>query len=240
MDKLFPIVILAGGLATRLGSLSKTIPKSLILIDEEPFIAHQLRLLKRKKKKKVILCIGYLGTLIQAYIKDGKQFGLSITYSNDGEQLLGTAGAIQNALSILSEGEDFFVLYGDSYLPIDYRKIQKFFQKQARPALMTVFKNNNRGDISNIEYTNYQIIKYDKKNKTAHMTHIDYGLSVFKKNIFSSAHTFNDLSDLYQMLLAENRLASYEVFQNFYEIGSINGLNKFKKLVKKWKFLYDR
>ncbi|MGC1853845.1 MAG: sugar phosphate nucleotidyltransferase [Candidatus Aquirickettsiella sp.] len=231
MDKLFPIVILAGGLATRLGALSQTKPKSMILVDEEPFITHQLRLLKNQGFEKVILCIGYLGDLIRTYVKDGKQFGLSVTYSVDGEQLLGTAGAIQNALPILDE--NFFVLYGDSYLPIDYRKIQNFFQRQAKPALMTVFKNNDRGDTSNIEFINSEIIKYDKKNKTLNMTYIDYGLSLFKKNIFSSNNYFYDLSDVYQRLLKKKQLANYEVYQRFYEIGSLKGLSELENFLDK-------
>lgn len=230
MNKLFPIVILAGGLATRLGSLSKTVPKSLVLVNEEPFIAHQLRLLKNRGFEKVIICKGYLGNLIQNYVKDGKQFGLSVTYSDDGKKLLGTAGAIKNALPILEE--NFFVLYGDSYLMIDYKIIQKIYEEQNKPALMTIFKNNNQGDSSNIEINNNKIIKYDKKNKTTNMNYIDFGLSLFKKNIFSSNDVFNDLSDLYRKLLTDNQLASYEVFQRFYEIGSINGLNDFKKFIK--------
>lgn len=230
MSKLFPIVILAGGLATRLGVISQITPKSLILVDREPFIAHQLRLLKNQGFERVVLCIGYLGNLIRIYVKDGKQFGLSVTYSEDGKQLLGTAGALYKASPLLDK--NFFVLYGDSYLMVDYKVIQKNFEKQNKPALMTVFKNNNRGDTSNIEFSNSDIIKYDKKNKTINMNYIDFGLSVCKKNIFSSNDTFNDLSDLYRKLLAENRLASYEVFQRFYEIGSINGLNEFKNFIE--------
>ncbi len=229
MSKLFPIVILAGGLATRLGLLSQTTPKSLILVDREPFIFYQLRLLKSQGFERVILCIGYLGNLIQKYVKDGKQFGLSVTYSEDGEQLLGTAGALYKASSLLDE--DFFVLYGDSYLMINYKNVQEFFEQQNKPALMTIFKNNDNGDISNIEFSNNEIIKYDKKNKTVYMNHIDYGLSLFKKNIFSSTDYFHDLTDLYKKLLTENQLASYEVFQPFYEIGSVNGLNEFEKFV---------
>lgn len=233
MDKLYPIVILAGGLASRLGSLSKITPKSLILIDEEPFIAHQLRLLKAQGFKKVILCIGYLGDLIQSYVKDGKQFGLSVTYSEDGEQLLGTAGALYKALSLVTE--NFFVLYGDSYLMVDFKVIQKAFERQNKPALMTVFKNNNTGDISNIEFSGNDIIKYDKKNKTINMNYIDFGLSLFKKNVFSNKESSQDLSDLFKKLLKGNQLASYEVFQPFYEIGSINGLNDFKYFIKQQK-----
>lgn len=230
MITLFPIVILAGGLATRLGVLSQTTPKSLILVHEEPFIAHQLRLLKSQGFKKVILCIGYLGNLIRAYVKNGKQFGLSVTYSEDGEQLLGTAGALYKASSLVPES--FFVLYGDSYLMVDFKVIQKAFERQSKPALMTVFKNNNTGDISNIEYGGKHIIKYDKKNKTINMNYIDFGLSLFKKNIFNSLNPFYDLDDLYKKLLIDNQLASYEVFQRFYEIGSIDGLNEFKNFIK--------
>jgi N-acetyl-alpha-D-muramate 1-phosphate uridylyltransferase len=230
MSKLFPIVILAGGLATRLGSLSKTTPKSLILVNEEPFIVHQLRLLKNQGFKKIVVCIGYLGNLIQKYVGDGKKFGLSVTYSEDGKKLLGTAGAIKNALSILEE--NFFVLYGDSYLMIDYKKVQQFFMQQSKPALMTIFKNNDTGDNSNIEFNDNGIIKYDKKNKTINMTYIDYGLALFKKNIFSGSGSFQDLSDFYKKLLTDNQLASYEVFQRFYEIGSIRGLNDFKNFIK--------
>ncbi len=230
MDKLFPIVILAGGLASRLGLLSESIPKSLILIDEEPFIAHQLHLLKNQGFEKVILCIGYLGDLIQNYVKNGKQFGLSVTYSKDGDKLLGTAGALYKASLLLDE--DFFVLYGDSYLMIDYKATQEAFEKQNKPALMTIFKNHDEGDSSNIEFNNHHIIKYDKKNKTKKMNYIDFGLSLFKKDIFSDKDYLTDLSELYQRLIVKNLLASYEVFQKFYEIGSIKGLNEFKRFIK--------
>ena len=237
MSKLFPIVILAGGLATRLGSLSKTTPKSLILVNEEPFIVHQLRLLKNQGFKKIVVCIGYLGNLIQKYVGDGKQFGLSVTYSEDGKKLLGTAGAIKNALSILEE--NFFVLYGDSYLMIDYKKIQQFFMQQSKPALMTIFKNNDTGDNSNIEFNDNGIIKYDKKNKTINMTYIDYGLALFKKNIFTSNDYFYDLSDVFQKLLKQKQLANYEVNQRFYEIGSFAGLRELKNFLTKNGSFYE-
>ena len=231
MSKLFPIVILAGGLATRLGALSQTTPKSLILVHGEPFIAYQLRLLKSQGFEKVVLCIGHLGDLIKKYVKDGKQFGLSVTYSEDGAHLIGTAGAICNALPLLEE--NFFVLYGDSYLMIDYKKIQKIFQQQNKAALMTILKNNDKGDSSNIEFINNEIIKYDKQNKTIDMQYIDFGLSVFRKYTFINYDSFYNLADLYQKLLIDKQLASYEVFQVFYEIGSIKGLNEFKNFIKR-------
>ncbi len=235
MNKLFPIIILAGGLATRLGLLSQSTPKSMMLVDNEPFIAHQLRLLKKNGFEKVILCIGYLGDLIQNYVKKGKQFGLSVAYSNDGPHLLGTAGALNKASRLLEE--DFFVLYGDSYLTIDYKSIQNFFEQQTKPVLMTIFKNNNEGDSSNIELNHNRIIIYDKENRTNNMNYIDFGLALFKKSYFLNKNCFTDLTDLYQRLIAENRLAHYEVFQKFYEIGSVKGLNELSYLIKQRKVL---
>jgi len=175
-DTLFPVVILAGGLATRLRPLTETIPKSLVNINGEPFIVHQLRLLQRNGIKKVVMCIGYLGEQIIARIGDGSEFDLQVSYVFDGPKLLGTAGAIKKALPELPE--HFFVLYGDSYLPCDYAAVQKSFLNCRKQALMTVFKNNGQWDSSNVEFKFGQIINYDKKNKTDRMHYIDYGLGI--------------------------------------------------------------
>jgi N-acetyl-alpha-D-muramate 1-phosphate uridylyltransferase len=221
---LFPIAILAGGLATRLWPLTKNKPKSLLAIHGQPFIFYQLQLLKKAGFEKVILCVGYLGELIRRYVKDGRQFGLSVSYSCDETPLLGTAGALKKALPLL--GNCFFVLYGDSYLIVNYREIQRVFLQKNKCALMTVFKNNNQGDKSNIEFSGNQIIAYNKRLATCRMQHIDYGLGLFNKAAFNKipTQTYFDLADLYQILLQEGRLASFEVFQPFYEVGSRQGL----------------
>src|SRR5512133_904030 len=100
-----PVAILAGGLATRLRPITETIPKSLIEVCGEPFIAHQLRLLRSRGIEEVVLCIGYLGEQIEKVIGTGSAFGLRVRYSFDGKELLGTGGAIRRALDLL--GEDF-------------------------------------------------------------------------------------------------------------------------------------
>lgn len=223
--KLLPVAILAGGLATRLQSMSEKTPKALIDINGEPFIAHQLRLLKKQKIEKIVLCLGHLGKKIEQFVKDGSQFGLSVEYSYDGEQLLGTGGALKKALPLLSQ--DFFVLYGDSYLSCDYQEIQQTYLDNKKKGLMTVFKNEGQWDNSNIEYKEGLLINYDKITPTTAMQYIDYGLGVLSKNALDTV-SFNKATDLacvYQYLLKNKQLAAYEVKKRFYEIGSFKGIN---------------
>jgi NDP-sugar pyrophosphorylase family protein len=221
----YPVVLLAGGLATRLGALSQTTPKSLIDVNGAPFIAHQLRWLHAQGIREVIVCAGHLGEQIVEAIGAGQPFDLSVRYSFDGPRQLGTGGALRQALSQVA-APAFFVLYGDSYLDCDYRAVQAAFDRSGCPALMTVFRNEEHWDASNIEFANGQILAYDKKNRHSRMRHIDYGLGVLAKSAFARvpANEPFDLATLYQELLRNNQLAAFEVFQRFYEIGSPAGL----------------
>ncbi len=225
---MLPIAILAGGLATRLGSLTEKTPKSLIPVAGEPFIVHQLRLLKRNGIQHVILCVGHLGEMIKNAVANGSDFGMKIEYSYDGAKLLGTAGAIRSALPKL--GADFFVLYGDSYLPCDYAAIESEFSRTGKLALMTVFRNEGQWDTSNVEFEDGRILAYSKKNRTPRMHHIDYGLGVLKAEALQRT-TASDLADVYADLLHEGQLAAVEVRQRFYEIGSPAGLQELEALL---------
>lgn len=223
---IFPVVIIAGGLATRLRPLTTTIPKSLVLINDEPFIFHQLRLLQKQGVRRVYLCIGFLGEQIVEAVGDGSQFGMEVSYSFDGDPLLGTAGAIRKIFSELSD--NFFVLNGDSYLMCDYASVQNTFLNSKKLGLMTVFRNDGQWDTSNVEYQDHAIIAYDKKNLTPRMLHIDYGLEVFSKKAFEWVpdNTVFDLATLLQDLLKQNQLAVHEVFERFYENGSFSGIQE--------------
>lgn len=233
MTGLSPVVILAGGLATRLYPVTKTIPKSLLLINDEPFVAHQLRLLARNGVKKVVLCVGYLGEQVQKYVGDGAQFGLSVSYSYDGEKPLGTGGAIKQALPLLEK--QFFVLYGDSYLPCDYQAVQNAFEVSQKNGLMTVFKNDGQWDKSNVEFSDGNLMAYNKAERTNRMRHIDYGLGMFSREAFNSLpkDTFYDLADLYIELLKQDQLAAYEVKERFYEAGSFSGIKELSTFLLK-------
>lgn len=218
--------ILAGGLATRLRPLTETIPKSLVDVNGEPFIAHQLRLLRQNQIERVVLCVGHLGEEIQEMIGDGARFDLQVEYSFDGPQLIGTAGALKRALPLLPD--DFLVLYGDSYLDFDYQAAWRAFQASNKLSLMTVFANEGRWENSNVEYDGVRIISYDKQNATRHMRYVDYGLGIFKKEAFDfvPSRQPHDLAQLYQDLLKQNQLAAFEVRNRFYEIGSVSGLQE--------------
>ena len=223
---MLPVAILAGGLATRLRPATETIPKALIEINGEPFLAHQLRLLAAGGIRRVTMCIGYRGEMIQAWAGDGRRFGLEVTYAADGPQLRGTAGAIAQARPLL--GEKFLVLYGDSYLPCDYRAVAQAFEESGKLALMTVFDNRDRWDASNVAFARGRILAYSKKQRTPEMHYIDYGLGAFHAAAFdeippTGAH---DLADLYQALLARDELAGFEVAERFYEIGSFDGIQE--------------
>jgi len=232
-QRILPVAILAGGLATRLRPLTTTIPKALVEVNGDPFIAHQLRLLRANGITRVVVCAGYLGEMIQEYVGDGEEFGMQVRFAFDSPRLLGTAGALKHALPLL--GEAFFVLYGDAYLPCEYGAIQAAFEQSGRLALMTVFPNDGRWDRSNVEFIDGRILAYDKHRPTPQMRHIDYGLGVFHHTAFAALpeDQFYDLATLYQELLARGTLATYEVGQRFYEIGSFAGLEETRQYLAK-------
>lgn len=217
-------VILAGGLATRLGPLTATTPKALIEIAGKPFLWHQLQLLKRNGIERVVLLVGYLGEKIRERFGDGSDLGLQLEYSFDGPILLGTGGAIRKALPMLPE--QFFVLYGDSYLTCDFRAVREAFLKGGREGLMTVYRNDGRFDTSNVEFDGAEILRYDKTTRTQTMRHIDYGLEVFRREVFARLPEGRplDLAVVCQDLLGKGQLAALEVHERFYEIGSADGI----------------
>jgi NDP-sugar pyrophosphorylase family protein len=226
-----PVAILAGGLATRLRPITEKIPKSLVPVAGKPFLAHQLKLLHARGIRRAVLCIGYLGEMIQRDF-GGEAFGVKLDYSFDGPKLLGTGGAIKRALPLL--GEEFFVLYGDSYLPIEYAPIAEFFQHSGKLGLMTVYRNEGKYDTSNVVFRDGEIAVYDKKLKSPEMKHIDYGLSLFKSFVFDSyfADQVFDLAEVMGKLVREKQLAGYEVLERFYEMGSPAGLAELETLLQ--------
>ena len=221
---MLPVAILAGGLATRLRPITETIPKALIEVAGKPFIQHQMEYLRKQGITSVVLCIGFLGEMIEEVVGNGSRWSMNVSYSTDGHALLGTGGAIKQALPLL--GEHFFILYGDSYLPINYSVVEKNYVASGKKGLMTVFKNQNQWDKSNLEFNAGQIIEYNKNVIRPQMHYIDYGLGVLKSSVlqtYPAGQSF-DLSKVYNELSIAGELAGYEVFERFYEIGSLQGI----------------
>ena len=230
---MFPVAILAGGLATRLRPLTDKIPKVLVPVAGKPFLVHQLELLRRQGITRVVLCLGHLGEMVREQFGDGSAYGVRLDYSFDGPMLLGTGGALKQALPWL--GERFFVLYGDSYLPIDFSPVAESFERSGKLGLMTVYRNEGRYDTSNVVFADGEIKVYDKKSRLPEMRHIDYGLSLFRAAALEEhpAGVKLDLAESMQRLVARRQLAGFEVLERFYEIGSPGGLAELETLLRR-------
>jgi NDP-sugar pyrophosphorylase family protein len=226
-----PVALLAGGLATRLRPFTETVPKSLLMLRGEPFLAYQLRLLASQGLRDVVICCGHLGNQIEDFAEDGARFGCRVRYSHDGEKLLGTGGALRRALPLL--GRRFFVLYGDSYLIADPVAAWSAYQRSDSPALMCVFRNEGQWDASNAEVADGKVLRYDKRMRTPGMQYIDYGLSVLDGNVLETWFERGafDLGDVFRELAAAELLAAHEVGERFYEIGSVEGLHELEGIL---------
>jgi len=233
MTKMPPVALLAGGLATRLRPLTEQVPKAMLDVAGEPFIAHQLRLLRRENINRVVICSGYLANQIEDYVGDGSRFGLSVTYKIDGPRLLGTGGALRAALDQL--GSEFLVMYGDSWLDIPYAPVVDAFRASGQPALMTVFRNEGQWDSSNVWFEDGRIRLYDKRKRLPQMHYIDWGLGMFRADTLVSrpANEHFDLAEVYSDLSRADKLAGYEVRTRFYEIGSTEGLRETDALLRR-------
>jgi NDP-sugar pyrophosphorylase family protein len=224
-----PAALLAGGLATRLRPVTETIPKAMVDVAGRPFIDHQLDLLHRHGMRRVVLCLGYRGEQVEAHLGDGTSRGLELRYSHDGPKLLGTGGALKRAAPLL--GDVFWVLYGDSYMDIDYAAVLADFRSRGALGLMTVLRNDDRWDRSNVVFRDGRLVRYDKEQRTPDMTHIDYGVALLRAAALDRvpADSPYDLAALYHSLVAEGRMVGHEVSERFYEIGTPEGLEETRR-----------
>jgi NDP-sugar pyrophosphorylase family protein len=230
---MLPVAILAGGLATRLQPLTDRLPKSLLEVAGRPFLFHQLEMLRNQGVDRVVLCVAHLGEQIRAAVSAAPPPGLTVSYSFDGRELLGTGGALKRALPLL--GEEFFVLNGDSYLPCSLARIQAAYRAARRPALMTALRNEDRWDKSNVLFRNGELLAYDKHAPRPDMSHIDFGLSILSRTVFTNYREGSaiDLADIFRDLSLSGQLAGFEVTQRFYEIGSPQGLRDTEKFLSR-------
>jgi NDP-sugar pyrophosphorylase family protein len=213
-----PVCLLAGGLGKRLGETVRDTPKPLLEVAGEPFLLHQLRLLARYGASRIVLCVGYLGELIEERIGNA-QFGIQITYSYDGPSLIGTLGAVRKALPGL--GERFLILYGDTYLRLDYAAAALAWERSALPGLMTVLRNQGQWDVSNAIFDGARVTTYDKGSPHPQMRWIDYGLGGLRADALTLVpENVDDLADLYHELARRGELCGFAATERFYEIGT--------------------
>jgi NDP-sugar pyrophosphorylase family protein len=223
-ETLPPVCILAGGVGSRLGEQVESVPKPLLEVAGEPFLMHQLRLLAQYGARNVVMCVGYLGDVIERVIGP-ERFGIHVAYSHDGPGLDGTLGAIHRAAEQLPPR--FLVLYGDTYLRIDYRAAADSWKRSGLPAMMTVLRNEGRWDVSNAHFDGTRVISYDKHAPSANMSWIDYGLGGLTDAALELlGEDASDLSDLYRVLAIREELFGFEAVERFYEIGTPGALTE--------------
>ena len=212
--------------------LTDPLPKALLEVAGEPFLAHQLRLFARQGIANVKLLVGYRWEQIRAFAGDGSRFGVRVDYIVDGPKLFGTGGAVRRALDRL--GPEFLVTYGDAWLDTPYGAVVEAFHASGLPAMMCVFRNENRWDMSNVVFENGVIRLYSKTRRLSEMRHIDWGLGMLKAAVLATRPIDEpwDLSEVYEELSVAGRLAGYEVAQRFYEIGSLAGLAETDRLLR--------
>ena len=222
------MVILCGGLATRLGNLAKDIPKSMIEIEGKPFLEYQIENLKNHSFEDVLLCVGHLSDKIESYFGDGKEFGIDIKYSHDGDEPLGPIGAVKNAEPLLEDL--FFLMYGDSYLLVDFQKVYINFMQDNKLGLMVVYKNYNKFDKSNIIIKDDMVAGYGEKDAE----YIDYGTSILRKNALDIVpkNTFYTTGQFFSDLIKKQELLAFEATKRFYHIGTQEALEEFRNYIR--------
>lgn len=223
--------ILAGGLATRLGDLTRNQPKSMVAVCGKPFLEYQLKLTREAGINDLILCIGHMGEQIESYFGNGKRYRVNIRYSFE-DKPLGTAGALKVAEDLLED--TFFTMYGDSYLFLDFLAVMRYFRSQDKLALMTVYKNYDRYDRSNTAVEGNLVKKFSQQEQASDMVYIEYGANIFKKEVLNMVpqNRFYSLDDLFPHLIEMEELLAFEVKERFYEIGSPQGLKEFEQYIR--------
>lgn len=216
-----PVCILAGGLGTRLGVHAAHLPKALVEVAGKPFLFHQLGLLRRHGAHRVVLCVGHLGHQIEEAVATVES-GLDLEIVHDAPGEPGTARAVRGALPLL--GDRFLVLYGDTYLRIDYAAVAEAHRRSGRLALMTVLRNEDRWDRSNALFANGRVLRYNRRHPDAEMRWIDYGLAALTPSALALAPVVPDLVDVYGELARADELAGFEAHDRFYEIGTPDAL----------------
>ena len=229
-------VILAGGIGSRMWPETRTVPKTLLPVGGRPFAAWQLEWLSRPGIDSVVYSLGYLGDGVRAFVGDGSRWGLSIRVVDEGDRLRGTAGALRLAYDSGVLDEDFLILYGDSWLQVDPAAVLRDGRERPEPALMTVYENVGQWDSSNVIFDGSRVVRYAKglAQRPEQMCWIDYGLSVLRRDVVAERmppETVLDLAPIYTALADEGRLAGYEVFKRFYEIGSVAGRHDLERFL---------
>jgi NDP-sugar pyrophosphorylase family protein len=217
------VVVLAGGLATRMRPETEQTPKSLLQVNGRPFVDWQLDRFAASGARSVVMCVGYLGEQIETHVRRGLDRGLVVSYSYDGEQLLGTGGALRRALARMEA--ELVVTYGDSYLPFDYAA--PLADLRAHPeadATMSAYRNRGAFGPSNVGLDGDWVARYEKGG-ASELDCIDYGAIALRRSVLQGIAdgAVWGLEALWTKLAKQRKLRAFVAPERFYEVGSPEG-----------------
>jgi NDP-sugar pyrophosphorylase family protein len=223
-------VILAGGLGTRLRPLTEQTPKPMVEVGGRPFLEYIVEHIAAQGFRDLLLLIGHLGEHVSDHFGDGGRFGVSIEYSRE-PRPLGTGGAIRFAREKLSS--EFLLLYGDSFLPIDYVEVAAAFRQSRRPAMVVTYDNQaGYTDVFNNISVDAAgcVTRYEKGVIDPELKYVDAGALCLHRSVFAEVPVGSVVSleqELFPQWIAARQLAAFSTKQRFYDIGTPARLQEF-------------
>src|SRR3990172_4779576 len=221
-NKKSDVVILSGGLGTRLRSVVSDAQKTMVLVKGKPFLEHLMAHYRNSGLTRFIICTGYRHEDIQSYFGDGSRWGITIVYSFESERR-GTAGAVKLTEKMISS-EDFFVLNGDTFLAVDPIEVLKFHQQKEADGTICLRKF---GDISEkgevVLGDDYVLAAFLEKQSNHRSGLINAGVYILNKKILSLISRNREVSiehDIFPEAIKRFRFVGYKTSAFFIDIGS--------------------
>ncbi|MDN5048472.1 nucleotidyltransferase family protein [Aliarcobacter butzleri] len=222
------VVIMAGGLGTRLGELTKDIPKPMLKVGTKPMIEHIIDMFVSHGFTKFMLSVNYKAEVIKEYFKDGSKFGIEVRYLEE-KKRLGTGGAL--SLIDVEFDEPFFVTNGDVLSSLDYEELLSYHKEQNSIATMCIRKDTYQ--------IPYGVIEIDEKNNIKTMKEkpikdffINTGIYVLNSEVLNYVpkDEFFDLPTLFDVLKRENKSTkAFEITDYWIDMGKPSDYEKIKE-----------
>jgi mannose-1-phosphate guanylyltransferase len=230
------VVILAGGLGTRMLPLTESTPKPMLPVAGRPFLQHQLELVSHHGLRRVLLLVGHLGEQIRDHFGDGQRFGCEIQYSFE-RTPLGTGGALKLAESQLEN--EFIVLNGDTYLDLSYAQLSHRFLAEGREALIAAYCGR-AGEpqvpadtvARNLGVDSSGNVWAYRKKEPVGLTHVDAGVIALRKSVLTRIPVGASCSleeRIYPQLIREGQMRAWITQEPFIDMGTSEGLQVLAK-----------
>lgn len=222
-------VILAGGMGTRLRGIVNDIPKTMAIIKGKPFLEYIICQLVRFQVKDIIICVGYLGNVIEEYFGNGFKWGVSIRYARE-KKLLGTAGSLANTLGMLNK--EFLVINGDTYVPINFRDLIESWGNDSADAMIVLCYVRDCEDYGQVKINEQKRVTNFIGRVSCQEGYVNAGVYIFKKEIIKMIPQGNVVSlekEILPLMVDKFFVRAFVIDKMFVDIGNPERYIFFKK-----------